>query len=264
MKEQVFYRLFQVKVWLECTRLFGLKAGWQLWGRSNQLVKLHHPKLGYDLWVRPGTSDMMAVHEVLLKEEYKLPERFRAKFIVDLGASIGDSAMYFASRYPKARIVAVEMEESNFALLEKNIAGNKQIACIKAAAWYKKTKLKIVNKAENCKWAFRVGEMKRGFETNGPVETVTVMEIMRRFEEKEIDILKVDIEGAEKELFTANYSEWLPKTKVIMIELHDMFVPGSREAFEKALGRYNFEIKYKGGRTAVAVNKDFWYNKDII
>jgi len=65
---------------------------------------------------------------------------------------------------------------------------------------------------------------------------------MERFQLEEIDLLKIDIEGAEKELFSTNYESWLPKTKVLYIELHDRYRKGTATSFFKAICQYDFSI----------------------
>jgi hypothetical protein len=58
----------------------------------------------------------------------------------------------------------------------------------------------------------------------------------------EIDLLKIDIEGAEAELFSTNYESWLPKTRVIVIELHDA---NCTKIVKTVLSQYNFrEINF--------------------
>ena len=58
---------------------------------------------------------------------------------------------------------------------------------------------------------------------------------MRRFGLNSIDLLKIDIEGSEKEIFDLNCKGWLAATKAILIELHDRYVPGCSNAFFKAI-----------------------------
>ena len=65
-------------------------------------------------------------------------------------------------------------------------------------------------------WAWQVGQTDK---KDGAVEGITVDEIMRRKDVMHIDILKVDIEGAEKEVFS-NASAWIEHISVIMAELH--------------------------------------------
>jgi hypothetical protein len=58
-----------------------------------------------------------------------------------------------------------------------------------------------------------------------------------------IDIFKLDIEGAEKELFSVNYERWLEKTNVIIIELHDRFRDGCTEELNNATNPFRFSRK---------------------
>ena len=58
---------------------------------------------------------------------------------------------------------------------------------------------------------------------------------MRQFELSEIDILKIDIEGAEKEIFESGNLDWLSKIKILVIETHDITKPGCARAFFNAL-----------------------------
>jgi hypothetical protein len=53
------------------------------------------------------------------------------------------------------------------------------------------------------------------------VKTVDIETLLQSSGRREIDILKVDIEGAEKIVFSKNYEEWIKKEKNIFIELHD-------------------------------------------
>jgi hypothetical protein len=50
-----------------------------------------------------------------------------------------------------------------------------------------------------------------------------------------VDILKIDIEGAELEVFSNGAEEWLSRVNLIIIETHDRFRPGSEEAVRKAV-----------------------------
>src|SRR5438128_1024549 len=64
------------------------------------------------LTIRPSTSDLRVVLKVLADHEYTTPLPINPKLIIDAGANIGISALYFANRYPNARIYAIEPEET--------------------------------------------------------------------------------------------------------------------------------------------------------
>jgi hypothetical protein len=57
-----------------------------------------------------------------------------------------------------------------------------------------------------------------------------------------IDLLKLDIEGAEREIFGASDLDWMARTNAIIIELHDRFRPGCEAAFFSAARRFGFEV----------------------
>ncbi len=72
---------------------------------------------------------------------------------------------------------------------------------------------------------------------------------------KQIDLLKIDIEGAELELFQSNYEQWLPRVKVVVIELHDHLRPGCSSAFNNAINSINHR-KAQQGENIIIYNQD--------
>ena len=66
--------------------------------------------------------------------------------------------------------------------------------------------------------------------------------LMKKFNISQIDVLKIDIEGSEKELFESDYEEWLPNTRMLIIELHDGFRKGASKSFFNAISKYNFHM----------------------
>lgn len=72
-----------------------------------------------------------------------------------------------------------------------------------------------------------------------------------------IDILKIDIEGAEKQLFESNYENWLPKTKIIMVETHDRMIPKCSYTVMKTINDYNFILYTTTEGTLIYYNLDF-------
>ena len=90
------------------------------------------------------------------------------------------------------------------------------------------------------------------------IESTTIDEIIETYKFKTVDILKIDIEGAEKELFEKNYENWLPKVKIIMVETHDRMVPRSAFTVMNALDKYNFML------FTTAEGTMFYYNMNLI
>ena len=72
---------------------------------------------------------------------------------------------------------------------------------------------------------------------------------------KSLDLLNLDIEGSEMSVFESGYEEWLPKVKLLIIELHERMRPGCTAVFEKAINQYHFERSISG-ENLVYRNKD--------
>ena len=114
--------------------------------QSNQDIKNGQPPIDIDLRIgsmrrtvrlRPCTGDIFIFYEVLAFHAYALPEDLLApaqvRTIVDCGANIGMTALYMAGRYPNARIIAVEADPQNFAILSHNTAGIDRILPVHGA-----------------------------------------------------------------------------------------------------------------------------------
>ena len=116
--------------------IFGvlIAAAHRLLGRPTEIV-LRPPGIPCRVHIRIGTTDEGAYEQVLLEHQYAIDLPFSPRVIVDAGANIGTTSIYFAHRYPEARIIAIEAEASNFALLSKNVEPYARITPIHAALW---------------------------------------------------------------------------------------------------------------------------------
>jgi hypothetical protein len=108
------------------------------------------------------------------------------------------------------------------------------VSVIQAGIWHKATRLKIENPQDE-KWLLRVKEAEAGDAT---VNAITIGEILERSGSDRIDILKLDIEGAERELFSYN-PDWLDNVRLLIIETHDHLKPGCSAAVYSAVSKYD-------------------------
>jgi len=92
-------------------------------------------KRKYPFSLRDNPYDYATFEEVLLREAYYMDLGFEPQTIIDGGANIGLTSVYFANRYPGANIVSVEPEEMNFQLLEKNTRPYPAISLLRAGIW---------------------------------------------------------------------------------------------------------------------------------
>lgn len=205
---------------------------------------------GADLSLRIDDSDIRVFKQIFVDNEYdslNLPET--AKTIIDLGANIGLSALFFIKKFPTSRIVAVEPDAVNFSIMEKNLEKfSKSISFLQAAIWPTDGEVSLVEEDDDHTslgaWGYRT-EASNG-NSGLSVKAVTIPTIMKQYGMDFVDILKVDIEGAEYELFEKNYEDWIDKVGLIIIETHDRFKPNSEAIVRKALsGRFD-ELPMKG------------------
>jgi FkbM family methyltransferase len=225
---------------------FGLRDGIGLYLRTklrsnNRRVTV--PGMAHPLYMRTGTSDRSAFNEVIVKRWYDHPYAGEPRFIIDAGANVGYASVRFAELYPNADIVAIEPDEANFEILKQNIALYPRVSGLQCGLWPRNAQLVIEN-PEAKSWAFRVREARageRGFAAVG------IGELLDARPGGALDILKLDVEGAELELFTdAGCHSWLERTNMIFVELHDRIKAGCTEAMEKATARHGFERRALG------------------
>jgi FkbM family methyltransferase len=210
---------------------------------NKNIFEISLPEVRYPIKLRAKTSDLKVMEQIFLDEDYNFPIDFEPKLIIDGGAYVGYSSVFFANRFPKTKIFSIEPEESNFKLLKENIRNYENIELINAGIWNKPTYLRIKDIGLG-HFGFIVEEVQESEEFS--FKAITIDEILRRSGYKEIDILKLDIEGSEKEVFSENYKKWLEKVKILIIELHDRIKPGCSEALYCAVNQYNFREIKKG------------------
>ena len=196
---------------------------------------------------RPNTSDQWLLNKIFQEQEYNFKiANFEPRLILDCGANVGYSTAYFANKYPQAKIIAVEPEALNFKMLTYNTHFFDNVTCINSAIWYKEGYIKILPDMPGNTLAF----MTEDTNADDPeaLKTTTIAKLLTDLDFNEIDFLKVDIEGAEREVFDdiARPDEWLPKVKVMTIELHDRMKVGCSHSFFKAVSRHNFYMDIIG------------------
>jgi FkbM family methyltransferase len=209
------------------------------------------------LIIRRDTTDDKVFRDVFIFNEFKLPIRLAPKLIIDAGAYTGFSSLYYSLKYPQAKIIAIEPDDSNFEILKKHIERLPNIVGIRAGVWPKDAFLKFVD--ENAeKWSVQVAEVS-GSEKHD-VEAVTIEAVLKKTGFDRIDVLKLDIEGSEKELFSGNCDVWMDKVNIIVIELHDRKKNGCAESFYSAVDRAKWQ-EYREREKVVLVRKEFMEKK---
>lgn len=202
--------------------------------------------------LRKNFSDKYTFTQVFLQGQYHITLPFIPQTIIDGGANIGLSSVYFAHRYPGAAIVAVEPSTTNFAMALKNTAAFPQIKIYQKGIWNKTVHLAIINKGDHDN-AFIVNETPA--DNPEAVPAISIASNMQDQGWNSIDILKLDIEGSEKEVFEEGYGYWLPRTKAVIIEIHDHMRKGAGHAVFKAITQYHFSFSMQH-ENLIFINED--------
>ena len=210
---------------------------------DNRIRKVSIKGYPYKIHYRDNISDLAVIEQIFFQNEYKaVPISLDARLIIDCGSNIGCSVVYFLNRFPNARIVAIEPDDENYALLLKNVEpyGDRVIP-IKAGVWSHATGLKLEKGIDGLSWSLEVRPVKQGEVAD--LNAITIDDAVRKAGGDSIDLLKLDVEGAEAELFAGGYASWLDRAKVLAIELHG---PRCEKPFYTAMSDYHHKLEHSG------------------
>jgi FkbM family methyltransferase len=237
--DPVHRRIVKLRRVLTTVDAVRLAVWYSLPGEISVLV----PQLGRKILIRGRTTDLRCFEKVLVDREYDSPFQLNLdpKLIVDAGANTGIATNYFAAIFPRARIVAIEPEAGNAEILRRNCSGLANVSIHEAAIWPTKDRIQLVDPGIGA-WAYAVRDGREA-KNIGLVETITIEQILHQYGSR-IDILKLDIEGAELELMRS--SSWLDYVDTIIIELHDRYKAGCAQSFYTALAGRAFRQEIKG------------------
>jgi FkbM family methyltransferase len=207
---------------------------------GRELIAVTPPNYRHPIHLRWKTTDVDVYRDLILEGQYALDLGFEPKTIVDAGAHIGLASIYFANRFPDARIIAIEPEASNYRLLSKNVAPYPQISTIHAAIRAQSGSVHIepLNYQRET-YSFRML-------AGGEIPAISVPSILTLANFESVDLFKIDIEGSEQDVFSE--CGWLPRVKAFAIELHDQWMPHSGDSFRAAVA-VGFRVSDQGELT---------------
>lgn len=200
-------------------RTEGIGSAIKIWRLKNVDIQSHQPvelsfrKLKYPFLIRPGTKDVDTAINNFSREEYGYAQPMgRPTTLVDAGAYIGDTSAYFLSKYSELQSWALEPNPESRALAEQNLAPYGARAKI----------LPLALTATGTPVRFS-GEQTGARVSNSEgieVQSTTIGMLLEQIPEGRIDILKLDIEGAEGEIFSLSPDKWLDRIGFIVVETH--------------------------------------------
>jgi FkbM family methyltransferase len=216
-------------------RLLGVRATLELavrWALRQRLVPIRLPGLPHPLWMRRDGSDRFVFREMFLERELDLPYPRPVRTILDGGAYVGYSTVFLAMRHPGARVLAVEPDPDNFALLRANTEGLANVIAVQAALWDESRPVALENPDDES-WSRRVTE--QGSDPRA-VPGISVPDLLRRHGFDKVDLLKLDVEGAEERLLAPGCESWLRGVDVAVIEAHGAGADAAIDRVAQTLG----------------------------
>jgi len=194
------------------------------------------------------SSDMFVFHQVFLQQHYircvklRSPKQNQGPTIIDAGANVGYSVIFFKLYFPDSKILAIEPDKENFTRLSLNINRNQVtgVTLLRGALWplssYLTTKR---NFRDNSESAITVEPTANVAEVKGyPFDSLLKLNSWHN-----VWLTKIDIEGGEQFLFDTaiNADSILQRTEILAIEIHDEFKV--RDKIYNHLKRHSFIIE---------------------
>ncbi|HMO34451.1 MAG TPA: FkbM family methyltransferase [Gemmatales bacterium] len=203
------------------------------------------PGLLFPFHFRHGTSDVLAIKQLFVNLEYRrLQALDNVNVMIDAGANIGAAAVMLLTLFPKAQLIAIEPDPGNAQVLRMNLERyGIQALVIEAALWPTQERLELAPNRYRDKldWSNQV----QPASGSSSISTVTMAQILSDAGVRKIDLLKIDIEGAELPLFAGDTS-WLKHVKNLCIEIHS---ETAIKCIEEAMSAYQFNKVVEGETT---------------
>jgi FkbM family methyltransferase len=220
-------------------------------------------KLPLDIAVRSNGSDKHVFNQIFVIEEYKVVVEFMLQFeketqgwnIIDGGANVGFTTLYLQKSLPNSKVVSIEPDKDNYEMIKKNMHINNFSMngnLVNAGLWSRNTYLTTERTFRDGEdWSITVKETENA---ENALKAFTITDIINQhFNGENIDLLKLDIEGAEKYIFEADaeVAQFLSKTRFVIIEIHDEM--HCRENIYAQLKKNKFKY-FNSGESTIGFN----------
>jgi FkbM family methyltransferase len=207
----------------------------------------------FPLRARSDSSDLEVFHQIFVALEYACLKNLKnVDLVIDCGANVGYSSAYFLTQFPACRVIAVEPDPQNFAMLQTNLAPYGDRAALhRAGIWSHPAELVIddVPYRDGRQWTRQVRERRPG--ESGGLQAIDIGALLNQAHVPRISLLKMDIEGAEVVVFSdSRHRSWLDRVDAMAVELHDDTHFGkATEVFFPAIESQGFTIAKSGELT---------------
>jgi FkbM family methyltransferase len=278
--------LVRLLFYLESEHVFRLAAERALLARrcgpANSIEMIDHDIGRVRLTLRRHTSDFTVFSHCLIDQHYRPVVGLMqncltdtpVRMIIDAGANIGASAVYLGRMFPDATVLALEADRDNCKLCEANVtsSGLNNVTVLHRALWTDGGVLDVANDFRDGRaWALRVGPQTRRSAAHSLVNGIDMITIIESCAPCGIDLLKLDIEGAEERIFRSAdvVATWLPHIRVIAVEIHerrgyDLILPQLRQHGFFVFQRNELTIGIRQDQTTPGLLLDYFRGEPIV
>ena len=197
----------------DCLRLRRVASG-----SSEKLAEFHFPGTAHPVYVRRGSTDADIAEAALIRQYHGcLRPKFPVSLIIDAGAYAGYTSVFFANRYPGAKIIALEPDAENYSLAQMNLSPyGERVRLLNAAVWYRSGPIRVLPDRRSDSTHVVENTDNEGY----PCIGLNMMSVLEKSGQRRISIFKCDIEGAEEFLFNEEADAWIENTDSILMEIH--------------------------------------------
>ncbi len=202
----------------------------------------HQLRLGDDIvgWEADNDADLAIIEEVFGRRVYDLPDTLAPEVVVDLGAHVGATVFFFAIRFPKARILAIEPDPVNFAKLRRNVGFIPQVTLVNTAVTEQDGTIPFYSAGQLDGWKSSSTRPATRWQRAIDVRSTRLDHLLAEAGIETVDLLKIDIEGAEYDVLKSFAG--LRSVRTIVGEVHPGLMTGSVPDFLDLLEGFRSDL----------------------
>ncbi len=185
-------------------------------------IDINFPDTSYPFYYKKVLKEMGGYFAKIIKGDIykKIQTNKPINLIIDLGANFGSASICFAIRYPNATILSLEPVKETYHILSKNIKPYKNILGYNCAASNKTGFSKIyIDNEKMGRSSLIKNHLNYSFNFSEKIKTIDFKEFLETNNIDKVDILKVDVEGSESDIFQT-IKKRLNDINIIYIEIH--------------------------------------------
>jgi FkbM family methyltransferase len=173
------------------------------------------------VWLRQMSAVDRDVFRYVFHNQYHLPPvtLTDAPVILDLGANIGLTIRHYQHLYPNARIIGYEMDTANFDMTQRNCQSLTQCTLVNTAVWKETGHIAYQSDTEEDAYHINTTLSQGSAVVTAPATSIS--DILKNNNLSRVDFIKMDIEGAEKDILEHPDRAWMQYVGSINMEIHD-------------------------------------------